>query len=131
LEDFTLVAHDLGGPAALAALARTQARVRGLVAMNTFGWRPSGASLRGMLAVMGSRTIREIDVLTGFIPALTATAFGIGRHLGAAGRTVFRDGMKAAGRRAFHDYLRDAREGGGVYRKSPPRSTDRSRAFRC
>jgi pimeloyl-ACP methyl ester carboxylesterase len=118
LEDFTLVAHDLGGPAALAALASTQARVRGLVAMNTFGWRPSGAALRGMLAVVGSRAMREIDVLTGFIPALTATSFGIGRHLGDAGRAVFRAGMRTAGRRAFHDYLRDAREGGGVYAKA-------------
>lgn len=118
LDDFTLVAHDLGGPAALAALASTQARVRGLVAMNTFGWRPSGAALRGMLAVMGSRTIREIDVLTGFIPAITATSFGVGRHLGAAARAVFRTGMRTSGRRAFHDYLRDAREGGGVYEKA-------------
>jgi haloalkane dehalogenase len=118
LEDFTLVAHDLGGPVALAAVASVQVRVRGLVAMNTFGWRPSGAALRGMLAVMGSRTVREIDVLTGFIPALTGTSFGIGRHLGAAGRTAFRDGMRTAGRRAFHDYMRDAREGGGLYAKA-------------
>lgn len=118
LEDFTLVAHDLGGPAALAALASTPARVRGPVAMNTFGWRPSGAALRGMLAVVGSRTMREIDVLTGFIPALTSSSFGIGRHLGAAGRGVFRAGMKTTGRRAFHDYMHDAREGCGVYEKA-------------
>jgi haloalkane dehalogenase len=118
LDEFTLVAHDLGGPAALAALGSTQARVRGLVAMNTFGWRPSGAALRGMLALVGSRTMREIDVLTGFIPALTATSFGIGRHLGAASRAVFRAGMRTAGRRAFHDYMRDAREGCGVYEKA-------------
>ena len=115
LTDFTLVAHDLGGPTALAALALPGSKVRGIVAMNTFGWRPSGAALRGMLALVGSRFIREIDVLTGFIPAITATSFGIGRHLAEASRDAFRAGMGVAGRRAFHDYMRDARQGEGVY----------------
>jgi pimeloyl-ACP methyl ester carboxylesterase len=118
LTDFTLVAHDLGGPAALAALSSARLKVSGIVAMNTFGWRPSSAALRGMLAMVGSRPIREIDVLTGFLPAITATGFGIGRHLGEAGRDVFRAGMGVAGRRAFHDYMRDARRGDAVYAKA-------------
>ena len=65
LRDITLVAHDLGGPAAIAAVAGMPDRVRALVAMNTFGWRPSGAPLRTMLAIIGNPLMREFDALTG------------------------------------------------------------------
>jgi haloalkane dehalogenase len=117
LRDFTLLAHDLGGPAALAAVAGMPRRVRGIVAMNAFGWRPSGAALRSMLAIMGSRIVRELDVLTGFIPAITSTAFGVGRHLDEPSRDAFRQGIGPRGRRAFHDYLRDARHCDALYEK--------------
>ena len=118
LTEATLVAHDLGGPATLAALTMTSMRVRGFVGMNTFGWRPAGAGLRGMLALMGSRGMREIDAATAFLPRITATAFGVGRHLTAAERALFRRGMDARGRRAFHDYLRDARHCDEVYARA-------------
>jgi pimeloyl-ACP methyl ester carboxylesterase len=115
LEDITLVAHDLGGLAGLAGIARTPERIRGIVGMNTFGWKPSGAAFRGMLAVIGSAPIRELDVLTGFIPRLSATSFGVGRHLDTASRQAFLAGMGARGRRAFHNYIRDARQCDNLY----------------
>jgi haloalkane dehalogenase len=109
LEDVTLVAHDLGGIAGLAGIARTPERIRGIVGMNAFGWKPSGAAFRAMLAIIGSGLTRELDVLTGFIPRLTATSFGVGRHLDTVSRQAFRAGIGARGRRAFHNYIRDAR----------------------
>ena len=45
-DDVTLVFHDLGGPATLDAASRWPDRVNGVVAVNTFGWRPSGAGSR-------------------------------------------------------------------------------------
>lgn len=108
LRDLTLVAHDLGGPAGIAAVAAAPHRVRGLVAMNALGWRPSGTALRFMLSLVGSRVMREINALTGFLPRITASSFGVGRRLDQAGRDVFLAGVDARGRRSFHNYMRDA-----------------------
>jgi len=115
LHDFTVVAHDLGGPAALAALAGKPEYVRGIVAMNTFAWRPSGAAFRGMLALMGSRLMREFNVLTGLIPWISSTSFGVGRHLDEPSRKAFRAGIGSCGRRAFHAYMRDTRRCDDLY----------------
>jgi len=115
LEKLTLVVHDLGGLAGLAGVTPIAGRVRGLVAMNTFGWKPVGNNFRGMLALMGSRVMREIDVLSGFLPQITASNFGIGRHLDAASRRAFLAGMTTQGRRSFHDYVRDARHCDTLY----------------
>jgi len=109
LGDATLVVHDTGGPSAFAAAARCGRCVNGLVGVNTFGWRPSGAAFRGMLAVMGSKTMRRIDLATGVLPRITSTTFGVGRHLDARSREAYRIGIaRAIG--AFHEYLRDARD---------------------
>lgn len=115
LHDVTLVVHDLGGPAGLAAVARMPERVHGLVAINTFGWKPATSGLRTMLAVMGSPLMREFDVLTGFVPNLTATAFGVGRHFDSASRRAFKRGIGARGTRAFHDYMHSADNSDEVY----------------
>ena len=115
LEDFTLVVHDLGGIAGLAAAARTPNRVRGLVAINTFGWRPSGMAFRGMLALMGSAAMREIDVATEFLPKIASSAFGVGRHLDEASRRAYHAGMKGQRLRAFHNYLNSARHSDALY----------------
>lgn len=115
LENLTLVVHDLGGPAGLAGAARTPEQVRGIVAINAFGWKPSGALFRGMLALMGSAPMREFDVLTGFLPRLTSTNFGVGRHFDQASREAFRAPLGHPGRRAFHRYLRDARTCDALY----------------
>ena len=115
LQDLTLVPHDLGGLAGLAAVGRTPERVRGIVAINAFAWKPEGAAFRGMLSLIGSGFAREIDVLTGFIPRLTTASFGVGRYLDAPSRAAFFRGMGTRERRAFHDYIHDARECDRLY----------------
>lgn len=109
LDDITLVFHDLGGTATLDAAADWPQRVRALVAVNTFGWRPSGKAFRTMLAVMGSRAMQGIDVMTGWLPRMTSTRFGVGRHLSRRDRRAFRRAMRARGRAAFHRYMRSVR----------------------
>jgi haloalkane dehalogenase len=108
LQDLTLVVHDSGGPPALAAAARRSGRIRGLVGVNTFGWRPAGAAFRGMLAVVGSGVTRQISLSTGVLSRLTASAFGVGRHLDAESRRAYQAGLQKS-MSAFHDYLSDAR----------------------
>jgi haloalkane dehalogenase len=61
-----------------------------------------------MLRVVGSAPVREFDVLTKLVPRITATSFGVGRHLDAASRRAFLARLGASGIRAFHDYLADA-----------------------
>ena len=114
LKDFTLVIHDTGAPPATAAAARTPERVRGLVGVNSFGWKPAGRPFRGMLAVMGSGVARRIDLMTGLIARITSTSFGVGRNLDEDSRRAYRDGLlQELG--AFHDYLREARFSDEVY----------------
>lgn len=97
------------GPTALHAAAEWSDRVRGLVAVNTFGWRPSGVAFRTMLGLMGSALVRESDVVTGWLPRLSSTRFGVGRQWDSVTRRSFRRGMDRRGRRSFHNYLRAAR----------------------
>jgi haloalkane dehalogenase len=107
LGDFTLVAHDSGGPPSFAAAARHPRAVRGIVCVNTFGWRPSGAAFRGMLAVVGSGLTRQISITTGVLSRVTASPFGVGRHLDSASHDAFRAGLQRS-MNSFHDYLNDA-----------------------
>ena len=106
LRDIVLVLHDLGGIATLHASAAWTDRVNGLVAVNTFGWRPSGVGFRSMLALMGSGVVRELDVLTGWLPRLTSTTFGVGRHWNRQLRKTFLSALDHRGRRSFHHYMR-------------------------
>jgi pimeloyl-ACP methyl ester carboxylesterase len=108
LQDLTVIAHDSAGPPAFAAASRLSRRIRGLVGVNTFGWRPAGAAFRGMLALMGSGTTRRISLTTGALARLTSTSFGVGRHLDDASRRAYRTGLQKS-MSAFHDYLNDAR----------------------
>ncbi len=108
LNDFVLLAHDLGGPAALEAAGAWPQRVRGFVAVNCFGWRPSTPAFRAMLRLMGSTLIRESDAWTGWLPRATATGLGVGRHFSPKDRRTFRRGMDHRGRRSFHRNMRSA-----------------------
>jgi pimeloyl-ACP methyl ester carboxylesterase len=114
LENVTLVLHDTGCPPALAAAARTPNRIRGIVGVNTFAWKPAGRAFRGMLAVMGSPAVRRIDLATGVLARLTSTAFGVGRHLDETSRGAYRAGL-AGSMGAFHDYLGEARFSDEIY----------------
>jgi haloalkane dehalogenase len=115
LRDFTLVVHDLGGPAGLAGVGPVGERVTALVAISTFGWRPAGAVFRGMLALIGSAPMRELDAVTAFLPRLTATSYGVGRHLDRADRGAFLRGVDRDARRSFHRYMHDARPANHLY----------------
>ena len=115
LNDITLVFHDLGGPASLLAAGNWIDRVRLLVAVNTFGWRPSGVVLPSMLRLMGSAPMRHLDVLTAWLPHISSTRFGVGRNLDKQDRAVFRRGMHRRGRAMFHRYVNSARQGHSDY----------------
>ncbi len=114
LQDVTLVLHDTGAPPALAAAARTPHRIRGIVGVNTFGWKPAGAVFRGMLAVMGNPVMRRIDLATGVLARVTSTAFGVGRHLDETSGRAYHAGI-ARSIGAFHDYLEEARFSDEIY----------------
>jgi pimeloyl-ACP methyl ester carboxylesterase len=115
LREVTLVAHDLGGPAGFLAAARRADRIAALAAVNCFAWTPTGAAFRGMLAAMGSAAVREIDAATGMLPRMTSSSFGVGRHWSRADRAIFRAGIDASARRAWHAYFRDARGAQALY----------------
>ncbi len=115
LRGVTLVMHDLGGVAALAAASPRADRVSGLVAVNTFGWRPRGLVFRGMLALFGSAWMRGLDAATAWLPWAATTRVGIGRHLDRASRRAFRRGMDREGRRTMHRLFASARRSPRVY----------------
>jgi len=115
LRDVILVAHDLGGPAGFLAAARRADRIAALAAVNCFAWTPTGAAFRGMLAAMGSAPVRELDAATGVLARVTSTSFGVGRHWSRHDRAVFRAGIDAPARRAWHAYFRDARGAQALY----------------
>lgn len=105
----TLVLHDLGGPVGLGFAARRPDAVAGLVLANTFAWRPEGAGLRGMLRLMSSRALTTIGTVTNLVPRLTATGFGVGRHLDRSGTRAFLGPFQdPARRRRFHRLMRSA-----------------------
>jgi haloalkane dehalogenase len=115
LRDVTLVAHDLGGPAGFLAASRRADRFAALASVNCFAWRPTGAAFRGMLTLMGSAAARGSDAKLGWLPRLTSTAFGVGRHWSRKDLAVFRAGIDASARRAWHRYFRDARGADELY----------------
>jgi haloalkane dehalogenase len=115
LSELTLVFHDLGGPAGIAGASRPPERIRGLVGVNTFAWKPSGAMFRGMLALMGSAPMREFDAATHFLARISASNFGVGRYLDSDSREAFLAGIGTDGLRTFHRYMRDARSCDSLY----------------
>lgn len=116
VEHFTLVAHDLGSFAGLSLAARRPESIEGLVAVNSFGWPPSGRALRAMMRIMGTGPIREFNTATNLVGRLTSTRFGVSRNFDRATRRAFlRPLRKRHQRRAFHHLMRDAARGGRVF----------------
>lgn len=109
IDRLTLVCHDLGGAVGFGLAARRPGLIDGMVFANTFAWRPDRKLLRAMLRITGGRTLTAIDVATNLIPRLTATRFGVGRHLDRADRKLFLEPFRSrTARRRFHDLLGDA-----------------------
>lgn len=109
LYDITLVVHDLGGPAGLAAVVDRADRVRAVAAVATFAWRPRGLALRLALRLFGSVGMQEVDAATGWLPRASATRFGVGRHLDRTARRAWRAGLAdRPARRYPHRLFRDA-----------------------
>jgi len=117
LRDITIVFHDLGGPSGLAGAACVADRIRGLIAVNTFAWKPTGAAFRGMLVLMGSTPMREFSAWTGILTRVTSRAFGVARHMDEPSRKVFYEGVGRQGVRAFHAYMRSAHNSESIYER--------------
>jgi pimeloyl-ACP methyl ester carboxylesterase len=115
LEELVLIVHDLGGLTGLAGVAEVPERVRGIVAVNTFAWRPSEFRFRAMLALMASPLVRDFDVATGLLPRITATSFGAGRNLDPTGRRALRSAIDRHGLRAFHELMGDVLRSQAIY----------------
>jgi len=105
----TLVAHDLGGPVGIAAAANDPDRYEALVLSNTFAWEPEQRSLRMMLKTMGSSPLEGFSARTGLLLKMASGRFGVGRHLGPAGRRAFLGPFHDRSRiRRFHRLLGSA-----------------------
>lgn len=116
LQDVTLVLHDLGGLAALAAVSTRVDRVAGIAAINTFAWRPRGIMLPSALRIFGSAAMCEIDAFTGLLPRASSSRFGVGRHMDRPSRRAWRAGLgDRAGRRSTHRLFYDAARNRAVH----------------
>jgi haloalkane dehalogenase len=110
LRRVTLVVHDLGGLAALAAVESRLDRVSGLAAVNTFAWRPRGITLPIALKVFGSAAVRGISAVTGGLAWASGTRLGVGRNWDKATKRAWRAGLRdRSSRRFLHRLFRDAR----------------------
>jgi len=127
LEDLVLIVHDLGGLTALAGASELAQRVRGIVAVNTFAWRPTQFRFRAMLKLMGSPLVREFDVATGLLAWITSTSFGAGRNLDHTGRRALRSAIGRDGLRAFHRLMGDALDSEPLYERVQRALTDEFR----
>jgi haloalkane dehalogenase len=66
---------------------------------------------------MGSPIIREFNAFSGIIPRITATAFGVARHMDEPSRKAFLAGVGRDGVRTFHAYMRDALRADAIYKR--------------
>jgi len=115
--EITLVLHDLGGLAALAAAHTRADRIAGIAAVNTFGWRPRGVLLPTALRFFGSAGMRELDAFTGVLPRASSSRFGVGRHMDRPTRRAWRAGLgDRAARRTTHRLFHDAARNHVVHR---------------
>ena len=113
LHDATLVLHDLGGPIGLLVAAERPGLVRGLVPMNTFGWKWDERALKVMIGIVGSRPMTLFGTATNLVAKASAMSLGVGRQLSAEGRKAFLGPFRNPSRRsAFHRLMRDARHSG-------------------
>jgi pimeloyl-ACP methyl ester carboxylesterase len=109
LQDITLVVHDLGGLATLAAVRPRLSRVAAVAAVNTFGWKPRGLMLPLALRLFGSAAMRELDAFTGLLPWSSSSPLGVGRRWSRQIKQAWRAGLRDhSSRRVPHRLFRDA-----------------------
>lgn len=109
LENYTLVAHDLGGGVGLGLATGQPERVDGLVLINTFAWPADTFGLRTMLRIMGSRPVSSVNSGTNFLVVASSGRFGVGRHFDADQRAAYRSMFANKGaRRRIHDLMASA-----------------------
>ena len=90
VQDITMVVHGAGGPVGFLIATMRPDRFRALVISNTFGWPLCEyPSVRRMLNVIGSPLISALNTNTNALARLTATSYGVGRHLSKADRRAF------------------------------------------
>lgn len=118
LKDATLVVHDLGGLAGLAAASRRPETFGRLAAVNTFGWRPQGRLLPFMLWIFGSGSVRRLDSATRILPRATSGRFGVGRVMNLADRAAFRRAFDRSATAAIHRMFADASTNTEVHRQA-------------
>ena len=118
LDRITLVFHDLAGVSGIAGAGRVPDRVRALCAVNTFAWKPTGAAFRGMLTLMGSTVITELDARLHLLPRITSTSFGAARNFDEPSRAAYLAGIGTQGLRSFHAYMRDAAYAESIYEEA-------------
>jgi pimeloyl-ACP methyl ester carboxylesterase len=107
LQDVTMVAHDVGGPIGFLIATMRPGRFRGLVISNTFGWPLANyPGIRRMLKVIANPLVGALIELTNVLAAVTATSYGVGRHLTKADRQSFLGPWRSrADRRATQQVL--------------------------
>jgi haloalkane dehalogenase len=93
LREVTLVVHDLGGPVAFGTAARLPDRFVAVAVTESFGWPLAGENpkIARALGMAGGRIFGLVNVLSNLLARVTATRYGLGRHLTALGRSVFRE----------------------------------------
>lgn len=110
IEKATFVVHDLGGVVGVTAAAAVPDRAAGLVATNSFAWRPDGRALRLMLGIVGSRVATATLGTVGLVPRVSRSTSGVGRHMDRADRAAFFGPYRRSrASRNFHRAMRSAR----------------------
>lgn len=90
LQDITLVVHDVGGPIGFLIATMRPERFRSLVVSNTFAWPLADyPGIRRMLGVIANPLVGLANSLTNALAIVTATSYGVGRHMTKADRKSF------------------------------------------
>jgi pimeloyl-ACP methyl ester carboxylesterase len=107
LQDITMAVHDVGGPLGFLAAARQPQRFRALVVSNTFGWPLEGyPAVRRTLKAVSSKPFGALNTVTNVVALVTASRYGVGRHMSRADRRAFRGPWRScSNRRATQNIL--------------------------
>jgi pimeloyl-ACP methyl ester carboxylesterase len=107
LQDVTMVVHDVGGPIGFLVAAGRPQRFRALVISNTFGWPLAGyPAVRRTLKAIASPLFGAVNNLTNAAALLTASCYGVGRHMSRPDRRAFlRPWRSTSSRRATQQIL--------------------------